>query len=212
MTFAEYLERMKEDQQCIYYASGESIDKIDKLPLTEGLKDKGYEILYMTDEIDEFAIQMLHEYEGKEFKSVQTEDLDIEASEDEKQNLEKQSEESRDMLAAMKEALGDRVSEVKLSARLKSHPVCITTKGGLSLEMEKVLNQMPVNENVEAQKVLEINAGHPIVEALNKVYTENRDGIGQYAELLYNQALLIEGISIEDPVAFSNAICSLMCR
>ncbi|MCF0143658.1 MAG: molecular chaperone HtpG [Firmicutes bacterium] len=212
VTLAEYVERMKEGQECIYYACGETTDKIDKLPLTEGLKDKGFEILYMTDDIDEFAIQMLHEFEGKEFKSVQTEDVDVTESEEEKKTLEKQAEDNKDMLEAMKDALEGKITEVKLSGRLKSHPVCITTKGGLSLEMEKVLNMMPTNENVEAEKVLEINANHPIVEKLGKVYTEEADKIGEYAQLLYNQALLIEGMAIEDPVEFSNAICEMMCK
>ena len=210
VTLSEYVGRMKEDQKCIYYACGENTDKIDRLPQTEGLKDKGYEILYLTDDVDEFALQMLHDYEEKEFKSVQADDVEETASEEEKAKAEKQAEEKKDVLEAVKEALGTKVSEVKLSNRLKSHPVCLTSKGGLSIEMAKVLNQMPTDENIEAEKVLEINANHAIVDTLSKVYAEDKEKIGEYAELLYNQALLIEGMPIDDPVAFSNAICKLM--
>ena len=212
VTFAEYVSRMKEDQKYIYYASGESVEKIDKLPQTEVLKDKGYEILYLTDDVDEFALNMLMNYDEKEFKSVSSEDLEIEETEEEKDEAKKLAEESKDMLGAMKEALGDKVSDVKLSHRLKSHPVCITAKGGLSIEMEKVINSIPNDDKVQAERVLEINAGHPVLEALNKVYKETPDEIAEYAKLLYDQALLIEGLTIEDPVEFSNAICRLMTK
>lgn len=212
VTFAEYVSRMKEEQKYIYYASGDSAEKIDKLPQTELIKDKGYEILYLTDDIDEFVLQVLHEYDGKEFKSVSAEDLGIEETEEEKKAAEKQAKESKDMLEYMNEVLGDKVTEVRISQRLKSHPVCLTAKGGLSIEMEKVLNSMPVDEEIKAERVLEINAKHPILEALTKTYNENKDLVKQYANLLYNQALLIEGLSVEDPVAFSNDICSLMIK
>uniref|UniRef100_UPI0039F4B6F1 molecular chaperone HtpG n=1 Tax=Zhenpiania hominis TaxID=2763644 RepID=UPI0039F4B6F1 len=158
VTLSEYVSRMKPDQKYIYFASGESTDKIDKLPQTELLKDKGYEILYLTDDVDEFALQMLHTFEEKEFKSVSSDDLEIEESKEEKEAAEKQAEESKDMLECMKEALGDKVAEVRLSQRLKSHPVCLTAKGGLSIEMEKVLNSMPVDQKIQAERVLEINA------------------------------------------------------
>lgn len=210
VTLKEYVSRMKEDQKDIYYASGENVDKIDKLPQTEMLKDKGYEILYLTDDVDEFALNILAEYDDKKFKSVSADDLDIEETQEEKDKAEKQNEESKDMLAAMKETLGDKVSEVKLSNRLKSHPVCITVKGGLSIEMEKVINSIPNDQKVQSERVLEINANHPVIEALNSVYKENPDAIKDYAGILYNQALLIEGLPIDDPVEFSNAICGLM--
>ncbi|MBQ8151453.1 MAG: molecular chaperone HtpG [Firmicutes bacterium] len=212
VTFAEYVARMKEEQKYIYYASGESVEKIDKLPQTELLKDKGYEILYLTDDVDEFALQMLMTYDEKEFKSVSADDLDIEESEEEKDEAKKQAEESKDILVAMKEALGDKVSEVKLSHRLKSHPVCITARGGLSIEMEKVINAIPNDDKVQAERVLEINAGHPVLESLKRIYAETPDEIGEYAKLLYDQALLIEGLTIDDPVEFSNAICRLMTK
>ena len=212
VTLSEYVSRMKPDDKFIYYACGESIDKIDKLPQTELLKDKGYEILYMTDDIDEFAVQILHEFDGKEFKSVSAEDLEIEETAEEKEKAEKQAEESKDMLEAMKDALDGKVAEVRLSQRLKSHPVCLTTKGGLSIEMEKVLNAMPMDQKVKSERVLEINAGHPVLETLKKSYEADKDSIKMYAELLYNQALLIEGLPVDDPVAFSNSICELMTK
>ena len=212
VTLSEYVSRMKPDQKYIYFASGESTDKIDKLPQTELLKDKGYEILYLTDDVDEFALQMLHTFEEKEFKSVSSDDLEIEESKEEKEAAEKQAEESKDMLECMKDALGDKVAEVRLSQRLKSHPVCLTAKGGLSIEMEKVLNSMPVDQKIQAERVLEINAKHPILETLNKVYGEDKEAVKKYAKLLYDQALLIEGLPVEDPVAFSNAVCELMTK
>ncbi len=212
VTLSEYVSRMKPDQKYIYFASGESTDKIDKLPQTELLKDKGYEILYLTDDVDEFALQMLHTFEEKEFKSVSSDDLEIEESKEEKEAAEKQAEESKDMLECMKEALGDKVAEVRLSQRPKSHPVCLTAKGGLSTEMEKVLNSMPIDQKIQAERVLEINAKHPILETLNKVYGEDKEAVKKYAKLLYDQALLIEGLPVEDPVAFSNAVCELMTK
>lgn len=212
VTLSEYVSRMKPDQKYIYYASGETTDKIDKLPQTELLKDKGYEILYLTDDIDEFAIQMLREFDEKEFKSVSAEDLDIEESKEEKEEAEKKAEESKDMLEYMKEALDGKVAEVRLSQRLKSHPVCLTAKGGLSIEMEKVLNSMPTDEKVQAERVLEINAKHPILEALRNAYGSDKELVKDYAALLYDQALLIEGLPIEDPVAFSNSVCRLMTK
>lgn len=212
VTLDEYVERMKEDQKYIYYASGETIAKIDKLPQTELLKDKGYEILYLTDDVDEFALNIIMSYKDKEFKSVAADDLEIEESSEEKAKAEQQAEEAKPMLDAMKEALGDKVSDVKLSQRLKSHPVCITARGGLSIEMEKVINAIPNDDKVKAERVLEINADHPVMEALSKKYELNPEEIGEYAELLYNQALLIEGLTIDDPVEFSNAICRLMTK
>ncbi|MFQ8603077.1 MAG: molecular chaperone HtpG, partial [Anaerovoracaceae bacterium] len=196
----------------IYYASGESTDKIDKLPQTELLKDKGYEILYLTDDIDEFALQILHDFDEKEFKSVSADDLDLEESKEEKEKAEKQIEESKDMLQYMKDALGDKVSEVRLTQRLKSHPVCLTAKGGLSIEMEKVLNSMPVDDKVKAERVLEINANHPIFDALSSAFESDKERVAAYAKLLYSQALLIEGLPIEDPVEFSNEVCQLMTK
>ena len=210
-TLAEYVSRMKEDQKYIYYATGESVDRIAKLPQTELVKDKGYEILYFTDDVDEFAIKMLMKYDEKEFKSVSSGDLGLE-SEDEKKEVEKQVEENKDLFTAMKDALGGKVKEVKLSTRLKSHPVCLTNDGEITMEMEKVLNAMPNDQKVNAEKILEINATHPVFEKLKAMYPADEETVKKYADILYNQALLIEGLPVEDPVAFSNAICDIMIK
>lgn len=212
VTLSEYVSRMKAEQKYIYYASGETVEKIDKLPQTELLKDKGYEILYLTEDIDEFVMQVLREFDEKEFKSVSSGDLDIEETEEEKKAAEKQAEDNKEMLDYMKEVLGDKVAEVRLSQRLKSHPVCLTAAGDLSIEMEKVLNSLPTDQSVKAERVLELNAKHPIMEALSTAYKEDKEQVKTYSELLYNQALLIEGLPVEDPVAFSNAICELIAK
>lgn len=212
VTLSEYVSRMKHEQKYIYYASGETVEQIDRLPQTELLKEKGYEILYLTDSIDEFALQVMREFDEKQFKSVSGEDLDIEESKEEKEAAEKQAEESKDLLKFMKESLDGKVSEVKLSHRLKSHPVCLTSKGGLSIEMEKVLNAMPTDEKVQAERILEINAKHPVLEKLKKEYDTDKDTVKKYTALLYDQARLIEGLPIEDPVEFSNAVCELMTK
>ncbi|MEA4923452.1 MAG: molecular chaperone HtpG [Eubacteriaceae bacterium] len=209
VSLTEYVDRMKEDQTYIYYAAGTTVEKIDKLPQTELLKDKGFEILYLTDDIDEFALQTLREYKSKQFKSVSADDLDIESSE-EKEESKKQEEDNKELLDFMKETLGDKVTDVRLSQRLKTHPVCLTTKGPVSLEMEKVLNQMPANEGIKAERILEINAGHDILKSLNRAFKEDKDKVKDYTNILYNQALLIEGMPIDDPVAYGNAVCSLM--
>lgn len=209
VTLAEYVSRMKEDQTCIYYATGENIARIDHLPQTELVKDKGFEILYLTENVDEFAIKMLMNYEGKEFKSVSAGDLDLE-TEEEKKEIKEKSKEHADLFTDMQKALEGKVKSVRLSQRLKSHPVCLTSEGALSLEMEKVLNAMPTDQKVQADRVLEINPEHPIFAKLVQLQKENPDKLNAYAKLLYDQALLIEGMSIEDPVAFSNQICELM--
>lgn len=206
-SLAEYVDRMPEDQTCIYYACGESIARIEALPQTELVKDKGYEILYFTDSVDEFAIRMLMKYKDKEFKSVSANDLNLE-SEEEKKELEQKETESKDMLETMQKALDGKVAKVKLSGRLKSHPVCLSNEGDLSMEMAKTLNAMPgVDQPVQAQTVLELNPEHPIYQKLKILDDET---LGKYSQLLYNQALLIEGMPIADPVAFSNLICELM--
>lgn len=210
-TLDEYVSRMKEDQEFIFYACGESVKRIESLPQTELVKDKGYEILYFTDEVDEFAIKVLIDYNGKKFKSVSDNDLDLGTTE-EKEETKKQAEDSKDMFEFMKEALGDKVTEVKLSSRLKNAPVCISSTGPLSLDMEKVLNAMPQNadKQVKAQKALELNAAHPIFEKLKSLFESDKEMLTKYTKLLYSQALLIEGMSIEDPVELSNMICDLM--
>ena len=212
VTFAEYLERMKDDQNAIYYAAGESIKKIDLLPQTEFVKSKGYEILYLTDEMDEFVFNILGQYKDKPFKSVSSEDIAEDDTEEAKENMKKLEEDNKELLEDIKKALGDKVSEVKLSPRLKSSAVCLTTKGDISLEMEKILSAMPMDQGIKAERVLELNPEHSVFEALNKIKSEDADGnrLEVYAKLLYDQALLISGIQIDDPVEFSKSICQLI--
>ena len=209
VTLDEYVTRMTEDQKYIYYAVGESIDRIEKMPQTELLLDKGYEILYFTDDIDEFAIKMLMQYKEKEFKSVSSSDLGIENN-DEENKIEETNEENKSLFNAMKDILNDKISAVKVSKKLKNHPVCLSNEGDLSIEMEKLLNSMPNNQGVKAEKVLEINTNHEVFTSLKNAYENDKDKFNLYTNLLYNQALLIEGLSISDPVEFTNNICKLM--
>lgn len=209
VTLDEYVKRMPEEQKYIYYAQGETVERIDKLPQTELVKDKGYEILYFTDEIDEFAIRMLVSYKDKEFKNVSSGDLGIDTDDDKKEDkeAEKQYEE---LLKKMKDILGDKVTAVRPSKRLKSHPVVLTADGDISIEMEKIINAMPDDQKIQAEKVLEINVNHEIMKALERAEEEGEEQLELYTNLLYNQALLIEGLPIEDPVAFTNDICKVM--
>jgi molecular chaperone HtpG len=211
VTLGEYVERMPEDQKYIYYAAGESVEKIEKMPQTELVTDKGYEILYFTDDVDEFAIKMLMTYKDKEFKSVSSSDLGIENETGEGMS-EAESQESKELFEYMKEVLTDKVKAVRASKRLKNHPGCLAHEGELSIEMEKVLNSMPNPENrsIKADKVLEINIQHEIFKALKNAYAQDKDKFKLYTQLLYDQALLIEGLSISDPVEYTNNICKLM--
>lgn len=209
VTLSEYVSRMPEDQKYIYYAGGESVEKIEKLPQAELIAEKGIELLFFTEDVDEFAIQILREFEGKEFKSISSSDLDLE-TEEEKKEEEKKEAENKDLFLFMKEALGDKVKDVKASSRLKSHPVCLTSEGMLSIEMEKVLNAMPTDNKVKAERILEINVNHPIFAKLGEMLKNDKDKLKKYTEVLYNGALLIEGLSVEDPVEFSNNICDLI--
>lgn len=209
-TLDEYVDRMKEEQKYIYYACGESVAKLAVLPQNERLKEQGYEVLYLTDDIDEFTLKAMRDYKGKEFRSTSDEDLGID-TEEEKEEIKKQAEESKDLLGFLKESLGEKVTDVVLTSRLKNCPVCLTAKGGISLEMEKVLGAMPgTEEKVKAQRVLEINAAHPVFETLKALYPANEAKLKDYAEILYTQALLIEGMPVEDPVAYTSAVCNLM--
>ena len=210
VTLEEYVGRMRESQKYIYYACGESTAKLDMLPQTEVLRDKGYEILYLTEEIDEFALKTMRDYKEKEFRSVSDAELDVE-DEGEKEEIKKTAEDNKSLFAFMKEHLGENVKEVRLSTRLKTHPVCLISDGGISLEMEKVLNAMPTNtEKVKASRILEINANHPIFAALTKAYAEDKEKAARLTDVLYAQASLIEGIGVDDPVAYANAVCSLI--
>lgn len=209
ITLEEYVARMPEDQKYIYYAVGETNERIEKLPQTELVADKGFEILYFTDDIDEFAIKMIMTYKDKEFKSVSSGDLGIEADENGKETAAEEAE-NKDLFNAMKDILAGKVKDVRVSKRLKTHPVCLTTDGDVSIEMEKVLNAMPNNQNIKADKVLEININHEVFESLKAAFTTDKDKLALYTNLLYNQALLIEGLPIEDPVEFTNNICKVM--
>ncbi len=210
VTFKEYLSRMKEKQDKIYYACGETIDKIDLLPQVEQVKEKGYEVLYLTDYVDEFVMQVLNEYEGKKFANVSS-DIDLD-SEDEKKALEKKNEQLKDVFAVMKETLKDEISDIKLTHRLKNHPVCLVSKGNVSLEMEKVINAMPTDEKIKAETILEINENHEISKKLEKLYQEDKKQLEKYTKILYAQARLIEGLPIENPTEISNLVCEILAK
>ncbi len=210
VTLDEYVTGMREEQKYIYYAAGESAARISQLPQTELVRDNGFEILYLTDNIDEFAVKSIGKYKDKEFKSVSADDLGLESPE-KKEEFKAKEEAASGMLDELAKALDGKVTKVVLSQRLKTHPVCLTSEGEISLEMEKVLNSMPTDQKVHAQRILEINPEHEIFGKLNAVKESgDSDKLGKYARLLYDQALLIEGISIENPVEFSNLICELM--
>ncbi|MGG0719303.1 molecular chaperone HtpG [Robertmurraya massiliosenegalensis] len=207
VTLDEYTSRMPEEQKFIYYASGESIERIEKLPQAEIVSEKGYEILYFTEDIDEFAIKMLMSYKEKEFKSVSSGDLGIDESE---MDSETKDEENKELFEEMKNILSGKVKDVRVSKRLKSHPVCLTADGEVTIEMEKILNAMPDNQNVKADKILEINPNHEVFESLKNALASDKEKLSLYTNLLYNQALLIEGLPIQDPVEFTNDICKVM--
>lgn len=209
VSLEEYVERMPEDQKYIYYATGESNERIEKLPQTELVADKGYEILYFTDEVDEFAIKMLATYKEKEFRSVSSGDLGIDMEEEDKK-AKQEADENKDLFAEMKKLLEGKVKDVRVSKRLKSHPVCLAADGDISLEMEKVLRNMPNNQQIEAEKILEINPDHEVYQSLKNAFDKDKEKFALYTNLLYNQALLIEGMPIKDPVEFSNDICKVM--
>lgn len=210
VTLDEYISRMKEDQKYIYYATGENTDKISKLPQTEVVADKGFEILYFTDEIDEFAIKMIMNYKEKEFKSVSADDLGIEAD-DKEIKTENEKDDNTEIFSFMKDALEGKVKEVKASKRLKNHPVCLASKGELSIEMEKVLSMMPDNKgDIQAEKILEINVNHDMFDNIKTAFSSDKEKLKKLTRVLYNQALLIEGLSIEDPVQYANDVCQLL--
>ena len=210
VTLDEYVSRMKEGQKKIYYACGESNDKVDSMPQVELLKDKCYEILYLTEYVDEFALQALMEYKEKTFANVSTDNLDLD-SQEEKEELQKTNEESKAMFTLMKESLkGENIEEIKFTHRLKNHPVCLTTEGNLSLEMEKVLNALPNDNQVQAKIVMEINESHPIAQKLKTLYNNNEEELKKYTKILYSQARLIEGLPITNPTEISNLICDII--
>ena len=209
VTLKEYKERMKPEQTEIYYCTGESIDKIKKLPQIETLLDKGYEILYCIDEIDEFTLMMMHDYDGKLFRSAQKADA-LNETEEEKKQKEELQKDNEGLLQKMASALSDKVKEVRISSRLKNNPVCLVADEGISLEMEKYLSQLPGDQKAKATKILEINPNHDIFKVLQNVYEKSPDELNEYTDILYQQAMLIEGFTLDDPVEFSNRICRLM--
>ncbi|WP_282937612.1 molecular chaperone HtpG [Paenibacillus sp. RC67] len=209
VTLDEYVSRMPEDQKYIYYAAGESIERIEKLPQTEMVADKGYEILYFTDDIDEFAIKMIMNYKEKEFKSVSSGDLGIESDANDNA-AETEEGGTKELFDSMQSLLTNKVTKVKASKRLKTHPVCLSTEGEVTIEMEKILKAMPNSQDVKADKVLEINVNHEVFQSLKDAYGKDKEKFNLYTQLLYNQALLIEGLPVQDPVEFTNDICKIM--
>ncbi len=211
VTLKEYVERMKEDQKVIYYACGETIDKIDMMPQVELLKDKGFEILYLTENVDEFVLQVLMNYMEKTFQNASSDKLDLDTDE-EKEKLKKANEDSKDMFNAMKEVIKDEVQDIRFTHRLKNHPVCLTSEGAISVEMEKTLNQMPNNQGIKAQTILEINEEHEIAKKLKALYKDDKEMLEKYTKVLYAQARLIEGLTIENPTEISNLMCEIMTK
>lgn len=207
-TLKEYTERMKEGQESIYYACGESVDKIDMMPQVESVKDK-YEVLYLTEYVDEFTIITLAEYNSKKFVNVSSENTDI-STEEEKKHINEINDNNKDMLSSMKDLLGDSVKEVKFTSKLKNHPVCLTTEGEVSTSMEKVINSMPTGEKIKASEVLEINSNHKIADKLKELYKDNKEEFEKYTKVIYFEARLIEGLPIDNPTEMSNLMCDIM--
>lgn len=210
VTLKEYTERMEKEQKNIYYACGETVDKVDLIPQVEAVKNKGYEVLYCTDYVDEFAIKMLNKYADKEFKNVCTDSLELD-SEKEIEKLKKKNEKSKDMFNIMKEAIPE-IKDIRFTNKLSNHPVCLSSAGEISVEMEKALNSMPIDNKINAEKVLEINEKHKIAKKLNELYKEDKKTLKKYAKVLYAQARLIEGLSIENPTEISNLMTEIMSK
>ncbi|MCI7702157.1 MAG: molecular chaperone HtpG [Tenericutes bacterium] len=210
VTLKEYVDNMKDEQEKIYYAAGSSIKKIDAMPNVEQVKDHDFDILYLTDYVDEFAITAIQEYEGKKFANVENEDLGLE-SDEEKEELKKVNEDNVDLLKHMKELIGD-VSEVKFSNKLKKHPVCLTTKGDVSIEMQKVFDAMPNDMGIKAQQVLEVNEKHPIADKLKDLYASNKEEFDKYTKILYAEAKMIAGLPIDNPTEISSLICEVIAK
>lgn len=211
ITLKEYVSSMKDDEENIYYACGETIDKINMLPQVEKVKDKGYNILYLTEYVDEFAIKSLMEYDGKKFVNVSEENLDLD-TEEEKKEIKKINDENKEMLNSMKEIIGSDVSDVRFTHRLKNHPVCLVSEGPVSIEMQKVLNAMPTDQSINAKIILEINSSHKIADKLKELYKSDKEKFNEYTKILYSQSRLIEGLSIENPTEISNLICDLLSK
>ena len=211
VSFEEYVNEMAEKQDNIYYASGETTDKIDMLPQVEQVKEKGYDILYLTDYLDEFVISVLGEFNGKKFKNVSDSSLDLD-TEEEKEELKKINDDNKDMLSYIKEALAGEVENVRFTNKLTNHPVCLTSEGEISVEMQKVINAMPTDEQIKAKMVLEINEKHPITNKIKELYSSDKEELKNYAKVLYSTARLIEGLTVDNPTEISNIICELISK
>lgn len=210
ITLKEYVSKMTEDDKDIYYACGETVDKVDMLPQVESIKEK-HEVLYLTEYVDEFALMAIHEYEGKHFTNVSKESTDL-SSDEEKEKIKKENEESKDMLTLMREVLDNNVTEVKFTSKLKKHPVCLTTEGEVSTSMEKVINAMPTDEKIKANTVLEININHKIADKLKELYKNNKEEFEKYTKVMYYEARLIEGLPIDNPTEMTSLMCDIMAN
>ncbi len=210
VTLDEYIEKMPEDQKCIYFAAGDDTDRLNKLPNAQLVQSKGYDVLLCTEDVDEFCLQMMRDYKEKEFKNINSGDLGLE-TEEEKKAAEETAAENKDLFEQIKTALNGKIKDVKVNPTLQEHPVSLSSEGGISMEMEKVLRKMPTGENVESTKILELNPNHPVFAALKAAHEAgDADKVSSYAELLYDQAMLIAGLPIEDPVAYAQLVCGLM--
>ena len=211
VTLKEYVDNMVEGQEKIYYACGETYDKIDLMPQVESFKEKDYDVLYLKDYIDEFAVQMLKEYDGKQFVNISKEDVNL-GSEEDKKALEEENDKNKELLTLMKESLDGYVKDVKFTNKLKNHPVCLTSQGNLSVEMEKVINAMPTDEHIKAETILEINKDHSIADKLKNLYDTDKEELKKYAKVLYSEARLIEGLPLDNPTEISNLVCELLSK
>ncbi len=210
-TLKEYVSRMKKDQKDIYYVCGDSISKINTLPQVEAVKEKDYEILYLTEYVDEFALQILMEYDSKKFVNISSDDFNLDSEED-KKKIEEKNKKSEALFKEMVSALDNEIKEVRFTSKLKNHPVCISTKGNISVEMEKVMKQMPTDEKVTSEKILEINESHPIAKKLEKLYKEDKEMLSKYSKILYAQARLIEGLDVENPSEVTDMLCDIISK
>ena len=210
-TLKEYVSRMKKDDDIIYYACGETTDKIDMMPQVESLKERKKEVLYLTDYVDEFVLKMLDKYDDKKFVNVSSNDFDL-SSEEEKEELKKKNEDSKEMFDLMKKELGEEVSSIRFTNKLKNHPLCLTSEGNITVEMQKVINAMPTDEHVDAKQVLEINENHPIAQKIKDLYQNDKDTLKKYTKILYDEARLIEGLPVENPTELSNLVCEFLSK
>ena len=211
ITLKEYVNKMDKEDDAIYYACGETTSKIDMMPQVESLKDKNKEVLYLTDYVDEFVLKMLDKYEDKKFVNVASNDFDL-SSKEEKEALKKKNEEDKEMFSFMKESLNDEVSQIRYTNKLKKHPLCLTSDGEVTVEMQKVINAMPTDEHVNAKLVLEINEEHDIAKKIKELYKTDKEMLKKYTKILYDEARLIEGLPVSDPTELSSLVCELLSK